>query len=42
MKSALFWDIMQRRVVIFNGVLEQRIGSIFKGQWDRYVAPKRR
>jgi len=44
MRSALFWDITQRIVVIPS---EQPIGSIFKGQEvqeerDRLVVPKRR
>ena len=32
LRTALFWDITQRRVVILHRRLGQRIGPIFKGQ----------
>jgi hypothetical protein len=32
MRSALFWDIMRRCVVIFTDVSGQRIGPNFAGQ----------
>jgi hypothetical protein len=32
MRSAIFWDITQRRVVIFTDVSGQPLGPIFKGQ----------
>ena len=32
MRSAFFWDITQRKMVILTDVLEQLIGVIFKGQ----------
>jgi hypothetical protein len=31
-RSTLFWDVTERRVVIFTDVLGQSISSIFKGQ----------
>jgi hypothetical protein len=32
MRSALFWDITRRLVVLFTDVSGQRIGPIFTGQ----------
>jgi hypothetical protein len=32
LRSALFWDITRRRVVVVYRLLEERVGPIFKGQ----------
>jgi hypothetical protein len=42
MKTALFWDVTQRVVVIFTDVNGQPIGLIFKGQETKKlnVGPK--
>jgi hypothetical protein len=37
MSFALFWDITQRRVLIFTDVSAQDISSIFKGQEVRDI-----
>ena len=52
MRSALFWDIMQRLVVIMYRRFGTTYGSDLQGlsprrlfrpcRWDRYVVPKRR
>jgi hypothetical protein len=44
-RSALFWDITYRRIVVSTDVMGQLISPPFRGQalrWDRRVVPKRR
>ena len=41
LKSSLFWDVTQRRLVV-NYVLGQPIGPIFKGRAVQDGCPKRR
>jgi hypothetical protein len=46
MRSALFWGITQRRVVIlyrrFGTTYRSRLGLLDPWRWDRCVVPKRR